>query len=157
MSRLGEVFESESQYRACFADKYLRSDSRRLVLAYKVHLRLNRFAQEILEKGGSSYGYVLRAKNLLWALLIQGLLNNGKLEDWLETYGKTLTMEADFSEAMKGIASGKVRLILKEAVGGEKYQQMLREEKYSFLRTKATYMRCMEIAYEKYDWKKLPL
>ncbi len=157
MSRLNEVFESETQYRACFAGKYLNSDTRRLLLAYKVHLRLNRFAQEIIAKGGASYGYVERAKNLLWALLLQGVLNHPKLPELLETYGTALTMEADLSELIKGIASAKVRLILKEAVADLKHQELLKEEKYSFLRNKAMYAKCMDVAYEKYGWKKQPL
>jgi hypothetical protein len=157
MSRLNEVFEVEAQYRACFAEKYLKSDTRRLLLAYKIHLRLNRFAQEVIEKGGPSYAYAARAKNLLWALLIQGVLNHPKLPMLLDTYGTALTMEADLNEVIKGIASTKVRLILKDTVADVKYQQLLKEEKYSFLRTKATYTKCMDVAYEKYGWKKQSL
>lgn len=157
MSRLSEIFEAESTYRACFADRYLETDPRRIVLAYKVHFRLNRLAQEVVEKGGTSYEYVHRAKNLLWALLVQGLLNSAKLNRWLADFGQALTMEADFTEALKGIASTKVRLVFKDAVADERYQILLRDEKYSFLRTKAMYQRCMDIAGERYGWKKLAL
>ena len=153
----GQFSVAVKQYRACFAEKYLKSDTRRLLLAYKVHLRLNRFAQEVIEKGGPSYAYAARAKNLLWALLIQGVLNHPKLPMLLDTYGTALTMEADLNEVIKGIASTKVRLILKDAVADVKYQQLLKEEKYSFLRTKATYTKCMDVAYEKYGWKKQSL
>ncbi|WP_437603071.1 hypothetical protein WMF28_15745 [Sorangium sp. So ce590] len=35
--------------------------------------------------------------------------------------------------------------------------QTIADEKYSFLRTKATFQRCMEAADDKYGWKKQPL
>lgn len=157
MSRLNDVFEAEVQYSACFHPKYLKSDPRRILLAYKVHMRLKRYAQEIVEKGGSNYAFADRAKNLIWALLIQGVLNNAKLTHWLDAYGETLTMEADFSEVLKAIASSKIRFILKDATADEKYQQLLDDEKYSFLRTKAMYLRCMEIASDRYGWERLSL
>lgn len=156
MSRLNEVFEGESTYQACFADKFLKSDSRRIVLAYKIHFRINKLANAIAEQG-NQYAFVIRAKNLLWALLIQGLFNGNKLNGIVETYGQSLTMEADYSEVLKGIASSKVRFILKDAVADQRYKEMLEEEKYSFLRTKAFYQRCMDFAYERYGWTKQAL
>ena len=99
MSRLNEVFETESQYRACFAEKYLKSDARRILLAYKIQYRLNKIAREI-DEAAKGYWYVPRAKNLLWALLVQGVLNHPKLPAWLETYGTTLSVEADFTQEL---------------------------------------------------------
>ena len=75
MSRLNDMFETESQYRACFAEKYLKSDARRILLAYKIQFRLNKVAREI-DEAAKGYWYVPRAKNLLWALLVQGVLNH---------------------------------------------------------------------------------
>ena len=49
MSRLNDMFETESQYRACFAEKYLKSDARRILLAYKIQYRLGKVAREIDE------------------------------------------------------------------------------------------------------------
>ena len=99
MSRLNEVFETESQYRACFAEKYLKSDARRILLAYKIQFRLGKIARAI-DEAANGYWYVPRAKNLLWALLIQGVLNHPKAESWVEEYGTTLKNESEFTEEL---------------------------------------------------------
>jgi hypothetical protein len=98
-----------------------------------------------------------RARNLVWSLLIQGLLNDPKLPGLLEEYGTRFMIETDFSEHLNGLAGNKVRLIINEVVKEERYQNMIAEEKYDFLRNKATYNRCMDVANKKYGWKKLPL
>jgi hypothetical protein len=153
MSRINDVCESEAQYNACFAERYLRCESHRIVLAYKVHYRLNNIAR-VVAKQATGYDFVIRAKNLLWALLIQAIFNQDNVEELAATYGKTLVMETDYSEVLKNLATTKVRLILKSAVADDPYKQNLKEEKYSFLRTKAMYQRCMSIANDRYGWKR---
>jgi len=153
MSRLNEVFESESQYRACFAEKYLKSDARRILLAYKIQYRLNKIAREI-DDAAKGYWYVPRAKNLLWALLVQGVLNQSKLSAWIEAYGTALKNESEFTQELLSLGVGKVRHVIREAVAEPKYEAQLKEERLSFLRTKALYTRCMEVAEERYDWSK---
>ncbi|MRG95720.1 AIPR family protein [Polyangium spumosum] len=153
MSRLNEVFESESQYRSCFAEKYLKTDARRILLAYKIQYRLNKVAREI-DGAGKGYWYVPRAKNLLWALLVQGVLNQAKLTAWLEGFGTTLTVEADFTQELLSLGVSKVRHVIREAVADPKYKEQLDAERLSFLRTKALYARCVEVAEEKYGWTK---
>jgi len=157
ISRLTDVFEQEPLYKATFREAYLRSDARKLLLAYKIQLQLRRIVQEIVEKGEAKYAYLGRARNLVWALLIQGLFNDPKLPMLLEQFGTRLVMETDFKEHLKTIASTRVRFILKEAFKDARYVELLREEKYSFLRTKATFQRCMDAAYQKYKWTKQPL
>jgi len=156
MSRLPEVFEQEQTYRATFKESYLVADARRILVAYKVHFRLNRVIRDIVEKG-AKYAYLGRARNLVWALLVQGLLNDAKLDSILEHYGTRLVAEADFAEQLKTIASTRIRFIIKDAFSEERYEKLLVDEKYSFLRTKAAYQKCMEVAYDKYNWKKQPL
>ncbi|WP_437650427.1 AIPR family protein [Sorangium sp. So ce362] len=157
MSRLRDVFEQEQMYRAAFKESYLRTDARRILLAYKIHFRLSRIIREIVEKGAAKYAYVGRARNLVWALLIQAMLNDSKIDRLIENYGTRLVAEADFLEHLKTLASTRVRLILSEAFKEQRYQELIAEEKYSFLRTKATFQRCMEAADDKYGWKKQPL
>jgi hypothetical protein len=157
MSRLPDVFESEKIYPQTFRETYLRSDSRRIVLAYKVHFHLGRFVQEIVEKGAQKYDYLHRARNLVWALLVQAIFNDNHLAQWLEDYGTSLVMQANYSDILKMLASTKVRFILKEGLSDDRSKQMITEEKYSILRTKATYDRCMNAAFDKYGWTKRPL
>jgi hypothetical protein len=157
VSRLPDVFETESTYNNTFRPGYLQADARRILLAYKIQFRLKRFIREIIEKGPNKYQYMGRARNLVWSLLIQGLLNDPKLPGLLEEYGTRFMIETDFSEHLNGLAGNKVRLIINEVVKEERYQNMIAEEKYDFLRNKATYNRCMDVANKKYGWKKLPL
>ncbi|WP_437681703.1 AIPR family protein [Sorangium sp. So ce131] len=157
MSRLPEVFEQEQLYRAAFKESYLRTDARRILLAYKIHFRLGRIIREIVEKGASKYAYLGRARNLVWALLIQAILNDSKNDRLMENYGTRLVAEADFVEHLRTLASTRVRLIFSEAFKEQRYQELIADEKYSFLRTKATFQRCMEAADDKYGWKKQPL
>lgn len=153
MSRLNDMFEIESQYRACFSDRYLQSDSRRILLAYKVQFRLNAVVRAI-EEQGESYAFVRRAKNAVWALLIQGVLNHPRLAVFIEKFGATLTRESELKEELLAIGSAKIRLILRDAVQEPKYREQLLAEKYSFFRTKAFYLHAMEIASERYGWSR---
>lgn len=157
MSRLGDVFEHDSTYKKTFKNGYVQTDAGRILLAYKVQIQLRRIVQEIVDKGHEKYGYLSRARNLVWALLVQGLLNDPKADVLLERYGTKLVLEDAFKEHMKMIASSKIRFIVKEAFAEERYQEAIQEEKYGFLRTNAAYDRCMEIAAEKYRWKKISL
>jgi hypothetical protein len=100
---------------------------------------------------------IARARNLVWALLIQALLNDSKLSDYLERFGCSLAKEADFRELLRNVASSKVLPILKEVLADKLYQEKIEEEKYSFLRTKEIFRRCMDVAYDKYSWTKRPL
>jgi hypothetical protein len=153
MSRLNDMFETESQYRACFAEKYLKSDARRILIAYKVQYRLNKVAREI-DEAAKGYWYVPRAKNLLWTLLVQGVLNHRQLPALLEAYGTTISVEADFTQELVSIGVQKVRHVIREAVSEKKYKEQIDEQRLSFLRTKAVYTACMEVAEQRYAWTK---
>lgn len=154
VSRLPDVFESENIYRSTFKESYLSSDARRILLAYKIQFRLKRVIREIMDRGPNKYQYVGKARNLVWALLIQGLLNDEKLPALLEDFGTRLMIEADYSERLNSLASRNIRYIISEMAKEDRYRQMIEEEKYDFLRNKATYNRCMDIASGKYGWKK---
>jgi len=158
MSRLPDVFEDQKLYDSTFKESYLRCDARKIVLAYKVHFLLNRAMQRLEEKSPQKLIYTIgRARNLVWALLIQGLLNDSQLPDLLEWFGGNLTKEANFSEHLKYIASSRILPILKDVLADEGYQQKMDIEQYSFLRTKEIFKRCMDAAYEKYGWTKRTL
>ena len=88
MSRLREVFDNQKFYWEAFKESYQHSDARKIVLAYKVNLVLNSPMEELGERAPAKLKYaVSKARNLVWALLIQALLNDPKLSDYLEWYG----------------------------------------------------------------------
>ncbi len=147
-----DVFENEKFYAQVFNDQRLKADACQIMLCYKVQFRLRRMIREIVEKGVNKYAYMARARNLLWALLCQGMLNDEWLPDFAERFGRSLIMEADFTDWLGRISSTRVRFLISEAVSKDPYAAMMAEERYDFLRTKAVFDRCMEIAYKKWKW-----
>lgn len=152
LSRMREVFESDKVYEQVFNTARLKVDSRKVLLCYKVQFRLRKLINEILDKGSSKYWFIGRARNLLWALLCQGILNDEKLETYAEQFGNSLSIEADYTDWLARLASTRCRLIIKDIITMNPYADMIREERYSFLRTNAVYDRCMEVTYNKWRW-----
>lgn len=153
MSRLRDVFVNEKDYEKAFKKSYLQSNSNKIILAYKIQFRLNNIIKEIENKGPDKYRYINRAKNLLWALQIQGLLNDPELPNLCERFGDSLAIQADFNQYLKDMASKKVRFIISGALQDDTYREKINDEKYEFLRQKETYNRCMAEAKERYNWK----
>ena len=125
------------------------------MIAYKVQFRLQRIVKEIVDKGVQKYQFLPRARNLVWALLVQALFNDPKIEYYCEEYGKGLVVEANYGELLRDLASKRIRFLVSEATEDEKSRNALAESKFGFLRTKAIFNRCMAIAYDKWGWKKL--
>ena len=74
---------------------------RKLLLCYKVQFALNQVIAEIRSKGTTRYAFLPRARNLLWAILCQALLNDPKLDDHMENYGQSLTIEAGYRSTIE--------------------------------------------------------
>jgi hypothetical protein len=155
MSQLPEVFENQKWYDETFRESFLQCDARKIVLAYKVHLVLKDPLERLIERSSQKIGKaVSRARNLVWALLIQGLLNDPKLPDLLEDWGSSLKKETAFREHLKALASSKVLPILKDVLGTEQNKARMDEERYDFLRTKEVFNQCKTVAAEKLGWVK---
>ncbi len=92
----------------------------------------------------------------MWALLIQGILNDPKLATLLEDFGVTLTKEAAFREYLKNLAAAKLIPILKEVLGSAEYKERMEKERYEFLRNKETFNQCKNVAADKFGWVKKP-
>lgn len=146
------MFEDDRIYGQVFSAARLKADARRIVLCYKVQLRLKRFLRDIIERGANKYEYMNRARSLLWALLCQGMLNDSKIENRCQEFGASLSTEAQFTDWASGIATTRCRFIISEVVGDKVYSSKAAEGNFSFLRTNAVYKRSMEIAYRKWKW-----
>jgi len=116
LTRFREVFEDNRIYNQVFHQSRLKSDSRKIVLCYKVQFRLRRLVNDIVDKGANKYAYVLRARNLLWALLSQAILNDPKLEQYAEDFGQGLSLEAQYTDWLSGFATTRCRFTLSELV-----------------------------------------
>ncbi len=154
ISQMKQVFESEKWYASTFRVKYLEVDPRKLVLLYKVHYRLPAIVKQIQFLGYEKYDYLGKLRNLVWGLAIQGILNDEKFDSYVQTFGNSLIIEANFNILLKNIASLKLRFILGNTFGEKKYRDYLRDAKYSFLKTKTAFSDCMEIARRQFGWDK---
>lgn len=158
ITRLRDVFEDEKKYTSTFKEKYLKVDAKKIVLIYKVNFRLGAATTAIIENSPQKYYELFnKSKNLIWSLLIQAILNDPKLDSWIENYGTSLTSEANFTDILRQLADKKVRHILQEIWRDDKYQKNIEDQNYLFLRNKSTFDHGMKIASEKYQWNKLDL
>lgn len=159
MTHLPEVFEKQHHYEATFRKSYLLSDPRRIVLAYKAGLMINRVFPAMEERAGAWLVPAIRkSRSLIWALLIQGILNDDKVLDAnLEAYGNTLTQEHSFGDYLKELASGRVLSALRESYSNDDSRKKIEAEKYTFTKTKEAYQRAMAFAAERFGWAKKQL
>jgi hypothetical protein len=155
MSRLGDVFESDRDYKKTFSDIYLNADIRKIILAYKVQMALSKTITNITDKW-PKYSYLKNARNLVSALLVQGILNNEELDSLCEQYGTDLVIQGNFRAFLTDLLSRRIRPIIADATEKNKqYYDLIEKERYTFFRTKEFYKVCMEIASRKYGWRKL--
>lgn len=152
LSDMRRVFEEDRLYEQVFRAKRLKADSRHIVLCYKIQFNLRKFSQEIEQKGQNKYSFIHRSRNLLWALLCQGLLNHNDLETLADTHGGTMSVSVDFKEVVSWLATARVRMLLSELMNDPDYEAKVQEGNLSFLRSDRAFDKCMEIAYKKWHW-----
>ena len=152
LSEMRRVFEDDKLYEQIFRQSRLKADSRHILLCYKVQFRLRKLANEIAQKGQSKYWFISRARNLLWALLCQGLLNHEQIETLAEAHGNSMTLPADYTELLTWLATARVRPLLSDLMQDRDYAQKVEDQNLSFLRTDRAFEKCMENAYKKWRW-----
>jgi hypothetical protein len=153
LSSMPRVFDEDRIYDQVFNESRLKADSPKILLCYKAQFRLRRLMNDILERGPRKYGYISRARNLLWALLCQGVLNDPRLEQTAEKYGHDMTMPANFTDYLSRLATNRCRFLISELVNDEDNADKVAEGKFGFLRTNASYRKCMEFADNRWKWQ----
>ncbi len=138
---------SQSGWRICWTKSRRTSEAREAA-----QFRLRRIVNDIVEKGANKYAYVQRSRNLLWALLCQAVLNDTRLEERAEDFGRGLSLEAQYTDWLSGLATTRCRFILSDLVADKLYASKAAEGNFSFMRTNAAYKRSMEIAYRRWHW-----
>ncbi|MDX1959754.1 MAG: AIPR family protein [Leptospiraceae bacterium] len=158
INKLRDIFEDEKKYYNIFKKKYLSTDAKKILLLYKIQFRLGSVMRAVSENAQEKYFELYnKSKNLIWCLLIQGVLNDSKIEAHVSMFGKNLLIEADFNELLKNIGVKKIKPLLTELLKDEKYQKNIQEGNYLFLKNKAALDKCLKYAEEKFDWKKLDI
>jgi hypothetical protein len=146
------LFEDDRAYHQVFRQGRLKADSRHILLCYKIQFNLRKFTQEIEQKGQNKYWFISRARNLLWALLCQGLLNHEDLESFAEDHGHTMPVSVDYKTYVAWLATARVRLLLSDLMGDRDYSEKVAAGNLSFLRTDRAFEKCMEMAHKKWRW-----
>ena len=157
MSRLPDVFQNATYYDATFRPQYTNQsvDVRDIILAYKIGLVLRGATRSLAERMPVKYQLAIkRGKNLVWALLVQALFNDRRIDQDRAQFGTTLSRERAFRERVEGLVSSRVSHILKEVLSDPVYEDRLSREKYEFLRTKELYKRCLQVGVQRWKWTK---
>jgi hypothetical protein len=152
LSRIREVFEDDRIFQQVFNDGRLKADLRQVVLCYKIQFRIKKLLREIADKGPNKYWYINRARQLLWALLCQALLNDEKIDEWAELYGCRMSLEADYTGLLAKLTTTKCRPLISALVADPAYADKVAAQNLSFLRSNTAYKRCMEFAHKKWKW-----
>ena len=152
LSEMRRVFEDDKPYEQVFRQGRLKADSRHILLCYKIQFNLRRFSQVIEQKGQNKYWFISRSRNLLWALLCQGLLNHDELERLADEHGTTMSVSLDYKEVVSMLATARVRLLLSELMQDRDYAAKVQEGNLSFLRTDRAFEKCMDLAHKKWRW-----
>jgi len=152
MSNIRQVFENDNIYDQVFNKSRLSCDSRKILLCYKIERRLRYLVEAIIEKGAAKYAFMMRARNLLWGILCQAILNDGDLEWYCEEYGRSLVLESDYTEWLTQLATSRARILIGSLIKDDPYANYAKDENYSFLKTQSFYKKCMDLAYDKWDW-----
>jgi hypothetical protein len=152
LSNIRTVFEDDKIYDQIFNKNRLRADSRHIVLCYKIHFRLRKLLKEIVEKGPSKYWFIYRARNLLWALLCQGVLNDDELDYYSENFGCHMTIPAEYTSYLVQLTTARCRILIADLIKDDAYSDKVKEENFNFLRINQAYKRCMDFAYDRWGW-----
>ena len=152
LSEIRRVFEDDKAYYQVFRQSRLKADSRQILLCYKIQFHLRRYAEEIQQKGQNKYWFISRSRQLLWALLCQGIINHDELEELSEQHGKSISVAVDYKETLMWLATARVRLLLAELMVDKEYQDKVAAGNLSFLRTDKAFEKCMAMAFKKWRW-----
>jgi len=156
-SSMRAVFEDDRAYENVFRRTRLRADARHILICYKVQFRLRKLISEIMERGENKYAFVSRARNLLWALLAQGLLNHEDIESIAEKHGRSLAVSNEYVELLTYLATARVRMLLSDLLEARDYVEKVGEGNLSFLRRDKAFDKAMEQARKKWKWEHLKL
>jgi hypothetical protein len=147
-----DVFEEDEIYEKVYSLSRLKADFRAIVLCYKIQFRLNRLIKEIVDKGPAKYWYLKKARNLLWSLLCQAILNDDKLEELAENYGADMVMSSGFTDYLADISSRRCRPLI--ASLEEKNSDKIESGDVTFLNKDNAFSFCMSEAADKWGWRK---
>jgi hypothetical protein len=158
MGHLPDVFESQQLYTKTFKTSYDNVDGRSIVLTYKVGLMIRRAIERLNETVPAKfYDAIPKSRNLVWALLIQAMLNDKKHQTFRDLYGDSLKREFAYGDVLKQLTGTRVWPLLKDLLNSPHYRDRVERNKYEFLRTADAFKKAMNLAQDKFGWQKKSL
>lgn len=152
LSRMNEVFENDRSYEQVFSPSRLTADFRAICLCYKLQFKLRLLVQSIVERGETKYSFMPRARNLLWGLMCQAMLNHPEFDHYAENYGSDLRHPQLLMDWWYGLAANSCRLIIRDLTNLRENKDRVREGNFTFLKSNATFERAMEIGRRQNRW-----
>ncbi len=155
MGHLPDIFESQQLYEKTFKSSYDNVDSRAIVLGYKVGLMARRTGEKLGEAVPEKYREAVpKARNLIWALLIQAVLNDNNYASYRELYGQSLTKDHALGDVLRKLATTRVWPLIRALLSSPQYKARAEQNRYEFLRTTDAFKKAMNIAIDKFEWQK---
>lgn len=157
MSEIKRIFEEDALYEQVFCESRLNIDSRKILLCYKIQFRLGKVLEVLKGKNLNKLWFVKSSRNLLWALLCQGILNDKRVDVFADSYGTNLSIPYAYTEILIKMTVKNMHFILTNLLKDDEFSDKVKEENPSFLKNDKTFMKCMLIAKNKYGWKHIKL
>lgn len=157
MDRGRHIFEDQKVYEAVFHRRYRSPtcDARKIILSYKVGTCMSIVLPHMDESAPQWIKVaVKKSRYIVWALLVQALFNDRRLDDHLEAWGKILKREQDFREHLRSVSANRILPILKDAYADPAIKDKIGGELYEFTKKNDTFRRGMQIAEDKFKWER---
>lgn len=157
MTRVRDIFEEHRLYEAVFHRRYASPtcDARKILISYKVGTCISIVLRHMEDRApGWIKAAVRRSRYMVWALLVQALFNDAKLDIYMEAWTRSLKREQDFREMLRGMAANRILTILKEAYADQGIKNKIERGLFEFTKSKEVFRRCMQLAEERYGWQK---
>lgn len=157
MDRVRDIFEDQKLYEAVFHRRYLSPtcNARKIILSYKVGTCMSIILPHMDESAPQWIKVaVKKSRYIIWALLVQALFNDRHLDEYLETWGKTIKREQDFREHLRSVSANRILPILKEAYTDLAIKDKIDRGLFEFTKSRDMFRRCMQIAEDKFKWER---
>lgn len=153
LSHIAEEFENDVSYAKLFGSHRLSFDRRKVILCYKAGFRVNSFVKEIKDRG-EKYEFVSKARDLIYGLVCQAMLNHEAIDEFADEHGHNLSVSPSFTSDLCQLASSKVRFLIRDVTQEREFSDQVSDGKYSFLRSTRAFDRCMKLAVRRHGWRR---
>ena len=157
MPRVRDIFEEQKIYDVVFHRRYASPtcDARRILLSYKIGTCTSIVLRHMEDRAPVWLkAAVRRSRCIVWALLVQALFNDNRLDAYLEAWGGSLKREQDFRELFRSLSANKILTILKEVYAEPAIKEKIERGLFEFVKSKEVFRKCMQVAQDRFNWQK---